>query len=233
MPLLAALLALVASARAGVPEDLASASDGTLPMAVRQAAYGRIIAGGNVEALVTEAQDGRNPDARRWVAVRALGPMPAKAARDALVKLVDARDAYTRIAALGALAERNDRSDSGRVAGRLRDKALLVRFAAADALGRIKDPSTLPDLSRALEDPSNRHRGASLFLRRAYVDAIAKIGTDAAPSYLAKVLEDDDPAVVEAALFGLERLAGFDYRDGRSATEEIAAWKRWASSRTR
>ncbi len=227
MTLLASFL-LLAPAWAALPEDVATAADGNLPTALREEAYGRLVSGGDVEGLLAAARDAQSTDAKRWVAVRALGPMKSLAARDALLKLIEAPDAFTRIAVLGAFGDRGDRLESGRVAARLEDPALLVRLAAADALGKIKDPSTLPDLGRALQDPSNRHHGASLFLRRAYIDAVGAIGTDAAVPLLGKGLTDDDPAVVRSAVGGLEKVAGFDYREGRTFDEQLVAWKRWA-----
>jgi HEAT repeat protein len=228
MAFLLACLLLLAPARAALPEDIATAADGNLPTALREEAYGRLVSGGDVEGLLAAARDTQSTDAKRWIAVRALGPMKTLAARDALVKLIDAPDAFTRIAVLGAFGDRGDRLESGRVAARLEDPALLVRLAAADALGKIKDPNTLADLGRALQDPSNRHHGASLFLRRAYTDAVAAIGTESAVPVLAKALGDDDPAVVRAAVNGLEKVAGFDYREGRTFEEQLAAWRRWA-----
>ena len=65
-------------------------------------------------------------------------------------------------------------------------------------------------------------------MRRQFVDAMGAIGGDAAVPWLGRALDDADPQVVAAAMTGLEKVAGFSYREGRSPEEELAAWKRWA-----
>lgn len=229
---LAALLAgVVSPARAGVPEDLHTAADTDLPLNLRQEALGRLAQPGNAGALVQMADDPATPKHQRWVAIRALAYIQDDVALQALLRYLDAPDAATRMAALGALGDRGDRSLSDRVAGKLTDKALLVRAAAAEALGRLGDPGTLPDLRSALADPTNSYRGTSLWVRRHFVLAMASIGTDAAVPALRDALDDEDPAVADAAVDGLEKVAGFSYAEGRTPAEEREAWRRWSANK--
>lgn len=222
---------LLGSALAGVPEDLQTAADTDLPTALRQEAWARMARAGNTGVLVQLAEDPATPKAQRWVAIRALGPIPEEEALRAVLRYLDAPDAATRMAALGALGDRGDRSVSDRVAARLQDKALLVRGAAAETLTRLADPSTIPALEMALLDPSNHYRGESMWVRRRYAEALGAIGTDAAVPGLRRALDDEDPAVAEAAIAGLEKVAGFSYREGRTPAEEREAWKRWSGAR--
>jgi HEAT repeat protein len=227
------LWSLVASvfvrvALAGVPEELTVAADTDLPTELRQAAFDRLAVPGNVAALTRVGDAADTPKPHRWVAIRALGPIQDDEARVALLHFLAAKDASARMAALGAIADRGDRTLSGYAAARLGDPALLVRAAAADALARLGDPGTLADLERALQDPTNHYRGASLWFRRHLVEAMGAIGTDAASPYLARALDDADPEVVTAAVAGLEKTAGFSYREGRTPDQERTAWKRWA-----
>lgn len=219
---------LVATALAGIPEDLATAADTNLPTALRQQAFDRMAQPGSVDSLVRLATDKELRPQERWVAVRALAPIPDEEARAAILQLLAAEDAHTRMAALGALGDRGDPSLSGYAAARLSDPALLVRAAAADALGKLKDPATLSDLHEALRDPSNHYRGESLWFRRHLVTAIGAIGTDAAVPALARALDDPDPEVSAAAVKEFEKIAGFSYAEGRTGDQERAAWKRWA-----
>ncbi len=219
---------LVALALAGVPEDLATAADTDLPTPLRQEAFARLAQPGSTDALTKIAEDREIPGPQRWVAVRALGPIGDDASRVALLRFLAANDAQTRMAALGAIGDRGDRSLSGYAAARLSDPALLVRAAAAEALGKLKDPATVADLERALQDPTNHYRGASLWFRRHLVEAVAAIGTDTAVPVLARAIDDADPEVAGAALRGLEKIAGFSYAEGRTPEQEKAAWKRWA-----
>jgi HEAT repeat protein len=225
------LLALFARALAGVPEDLEAAANDDLPMSVRQEAFGRLCKEGSTREVVRLARLEGTPAPQKWVAVRSLGPNPSPEARDALVELLGAKDAPVRMAVMAAMGVKGDKALGGRVAAKLDDPAILVRAAAADALAQLKDAGTLADLDRALGDPSNIYRGQSLWVRRHFVDAITAIGTDEAPRLLVKRIDDDDPLVVEAALHGLETVAGFSYGSGRTAQEEKEAWRRWAKGR--
>lgn len=231
MLLLSAVLLVMLSfgpARAGVQEDLVVAADTDLPTDLRQIAFDRLAAPANVVALTKIGDAADTPKPQRWVAIRALGPVADDEARVAILHFLAAKDASARMAALGAIGDRGDRTLSGYAAARLLDPALLVRAAAADALARLGDPGTLADLERALLDPTNHYRGASLWFRRHLVEAMGTIGTDAAAPYLARALDDADPAVVTAAVAGLEKVAGFSYLEGRTPEQELAAWKRWA-----
>lgn len=229
--MLAPLVLWVAVALAGVAEDVEFAADSNKPLELRQAAFARLHDEAAVSTLLRLAKDKDTTPPRRWVAIRALGLNPSPEARDALLAFLASDNAPTRIAALAALGERKDRSTSGRVAARLEDKALLVQQAAADALGRIGDPATLPDLERALAHPSGTYRGTSMWVRRHYVEAMAAIGTTDAIPPLAAALDDADPTVIDAAVKGLEKIAGFSYAEGRTRPQEIEAWTRWAKAR--
>lgn len=212
---------------AGTLEDVGVAGNRDLAVEERQPAFDRLVSGQDVTGLVELGKNTDRTVSERWVAIRALGLIPTIEARQALVDFLDHGDVWARIAAAGAAGERGDRSMAGKVAVRLSDPAILVRAAAAEALTKLKDPSTLGDLERALKDPSSWYRGTSLWIRRKYVEAMASVGVEGGP-YLARALEDKDPVVSAAALRGLEQVAGFSYKEGRTAEEEKEAWRRWA-----
>lgn len=218
-------------ALAGFAEDIELAADTSKPLDLRQSAFTRLQVDEATETLVKTAKNADVAAGHRWVAVRALAKVPDGDAEAALLEFLDSDQAQTRIAACLALGERGNTRLSGRLAARLDDKALLVRQAAADGLGQLRDPKTLPDLERALGEPSNHYRGTSMWVRRHYAEAMGSIGTDAAIPYLAKLLDDSDPDVVKSGMLGLEKVAGFSYREGRRPEEETEAWRRWAKGR--
>ncbi len=229
--LLGWILALSGSAWAGIAEDVVLAADAEQPLDLRQGAFARLHGDEATATLVRMASDNETPPPQRWVAVRALGKNPSDAARDALIAFLASDNAPVRIAACYAIGERGDRGLAGRLAARLEDKALLVRHAAADGLGMLRDPATVPDLARALDDPSNHYRGTSMWVRRHFVEAIGAIGGEHAMVPLTKALDDRDPDVAKAAVKGFEQVAGFSYGQGRSDAEEREAWRRWAGQR--
>jgi HEAT repeat protein len=227
------LLLWLQLALAGLPEELAVASDKDLPQEVRQKAFEQLVVigseEGQLEALYRICLDQGRSVPERWVATRALGLVQTLEARQLLAELMNSQDVWVRLAAVTAAGERGDIALSGRVAARLTDKAILVRGAAAESLGKLKDPATIGDLERALQDPSNWYRGTSLWVRRKFVEALANIGKESAP-VLARTLDDKDPEVAATALKALEYIAGFSFKEGRTPAEEKEAWKRWAGA---
>lgn len=221
----------IALALAGVPEDLAIAADVDQPRALRESAFGRLAEPTATDRVLGLIADAETTSDHRWVLIRSLGANPSSDAREALLRFTEDKNPLTRMAAVGGLGDRKDGDVATRVAAKLTDPAILVRASAVDALTRLRDPRTLPDLDRALQDPTNRYRGTSLWVRRRMVEAISAIGTDAAIHPLATALNDDDPEVVGAALKGLETVAGFSYKEGRTPSEELEAWARWTKGR--
>lgn len=223
------LIALLLSlAHATVADDARTAADTDLPTELRETAFGRLATAEALDEVLRAIRDTATPKEQRWVLIRSLGANPSPEALDALMGLLTAKDALVRMAAIGAVGDRGDVALADKVASLLSDPAILVRSAAAESLGRLRDPGTLSDLGHALEDPTNTYRGTSLWVRRQYVDAMVAIGGDPSVPYLGRALDDQDPQVVAAAMAGLEKVAGFSYREGRSPEEELAAWKRWA-----
>ena len=79
----------------------------------------------------------------------------------------------------------------------------------------------------------NYYRGTSLWVRRAYVDAIGEIAHKKGYPTLLRCLRDGDEAVVTAAIPSLEKTAGFSFSDGRDSAQELEAWERWLNNELR
>ena len=126
-----------------------------------------------------------------------------------------------------------DRSFLEKLNSKLADPAVIVRAAAAGAVGRIGDSSSVKFLSDALDHRRSFFRGRSLWVRRHYGEALGAIGDKGAYPALLRALNDKDEAVVVAAVDALARIAGFDFSKGRSADKEREAWRRWVSAQLR
>lgn len=218
-------LGLVFSAFASVTEDAAIAANTTEEVGLREAAYRRLMAPEATAAVMVRLKAPDLDPQQRWVLIRSLGPNPSDDARATLVALAASKDAMVRSAVMEAFGDRGDRALTGRVVSGLTDPALLVHAAALDALIQLKDASALADLDVALADAKGTYRGTSF--RQKIVRAQAACGRDSA-RYLAAALLDHDPDVVNEARTGLEKIAGFSYRDGRTPDQEAEAWRRWA-----
>ena len=80
----------------------------------------------------------------------------------------------------------------------LRDRSENVRFAAAEALGKLGDPQAVPALIQALGD-------SDWYVRRAAAEALVKIGTPAVPA-LIRALGDSDSDVRAVAAWALVKI---------------------------
>ena len=220
------LLLLVATpANASVTEDAAIAANITEDLALREAAYRRLMTVESTPGVIARLKAPDLDPQQRWVLIRSLGPNPSDDARSTLVALAESKDAMVRSAVMEALGDRGDKAMTGKVVRGLSDPALLVHAAALDALIQLKDPSALSDLDNALKDTKGTYRGTSF--RTKIVEAEAACGRDSA-RYLAAALLDNDPNVTTAARAWLEAIAGFSYREGRTPDQEAEAWRRWA-----
>lgn len=219
-------------ALAGAREDLLAASNKSLDEATRMLAFDRLVSLGATDmAYVTSVSADPDADARqRWVAIRALGKIGGPAARDQLLARLKDDMPAIRVAAASALGDLGDPLAVPPLILALDDPALLVRAASADALGLLADRRAVSALSDQLMDRDGYHRGSSLWVRKHYADALGRIGDRAALPALLMALDDPDPSVSEAAVRAMEQIGGFTFSEGRSAAEERAAWKRWATS---
>lgn len=224
------LLLWGALAWAGPAEDLARASNADLAEAERMDAFRALVGrAAQQQVFLEDLVLSPHADARqRWVAVRVLGQARLPGSLAVLERLLADPMPAVRAAAVAALADYGQ--GAAAITPLLEDPALMVRGAAADALGVLRDLATVPALAGALADPTGFYQGQSTWVRRHYVTALGDIGSRTAVDALVRALDDRDPGVVDEALVSLRKVMGYDYAEGRSREEHIQAWKRWWSA---
>lgn len=99
------------------------------------------------------------------------------------------------------------------------------RWAAVDALSRLKEPAAAPHLLPALKD-------SDIFVRLAAARVLGELGNLVAVPALIEALEDAEPSVAEAAVASLRTLTGrnFKFDPSESQTERkkrAQAWREW------
>jgi HEAT repeat protein len=220
---------LVGLAHATIGEDLDRAADTTLPQGDRMEIFERLAAGGsqNQEAILAVAHDSKIPSTTRWIAVQVLGKSGQSSSVQHLETLSSDEDSVIRVAAIRALAEMNSVGSTELIAKKLVDPAMIVRGAAADALGVLGDIRSIDDLETALASRGNYYRGQSVWVRVRFALALGKIGNKLGLPALERALSDKDPKVVDAALVALKGIIGYDFSEGRNRNEHIQAWQRW------
>ena len=186
-----------------------------------------------VPRLSTTLRDSNAKYDHRWVSARALGKIGGKDALKTL-RTTAAEDKFSmmRLAAIHGLKDQNDPANYDVFVKALKDDAMVVRSAAADALGHLGDPRAVTPLVDALNREDNFYRGRSLWVRRHIVSALGKIESRAAVSVLIQTLDDADHTVGTAAVASLEQVTKVSFRVPAANPQERLArtapkWKSW------
>lgn len=158
-----------------------------------------------IAALITLAQNEKEPQRSRLFAIVALGELNAKAATPVLVDTLGSSSKEIRLAALAALSKLEEPGNSAIPAliTALTDKDSDIRIAAAQAIGKLGNAAkeAVPGLTVALEDPNR-------IVQLKAINALAEIGTDAKPAIPALTDMVNAPAkdVRVAAIVALSKL---------------------------
>lgn len=169
----------------------------------------------------------------RWVAARALGRIGGTQATKTLRStLAEDKFSMVRLAAIKALIDLNDVGSFDAFVKALNDDAMVVRSAAADALGHIGDPKAVDPLIQALDREDNFYKGRSLWVRRHIVAALGKLESRSSVPRLVKALDDMDPTVKNEAIASLERVTKVSFRvpasnDAERVSRATPKWKSW------
>ncbi len=180
------------------------------------------------ELLAWLRQSLADPDpAQREAVADALGRWPQQAAVEVLIKTLGDEAPRVRASAALSLGRLGAIEAIDSLAAALDDTSLWVRVAAADALGAIGDPgAAAPLAAHVAEGP--------VLVRVAAISALGRLSSREARQQLVACLEDEIGEVrwhaaralqavgTVAALPGLERLLGDDYRLFDQPIHEVA-----------
>lgn len=170
---------------------------------------------------------------QRWVAARALGkiggPVATKELRETLAK---DKFSMIRLAAIQGLKDIRDEGSFDAYVKALGDDALVVRSAAADALGALADPKAIPSLVQALDREDNFYKGRSLWVRRHIVAALGNTESRSTVPVFIKALDDADPNVHREAIAQLERVTKVTFKVPAANEDDwmnkaTPKWKAW------
>ncbi|HWU42583.1 MAG TPA: HEAT repeat domain-containing protein [Bdellovibrio sp.] len=147
----------------------------------------------------------------RWRAVMAAAEAGGEKATADLLKAGEHDQWYMRNAALVALAEVNPAQSQKLAQKLLKDKALVVRSAAVEALDS-SEKKLSPEVRDLLWDELNQDYnfkgGQSLWIRHQIVEVLAKRPQNNELGIFADLLSDKDTRVRLPAVGGLEKLTG-------------------------
>ena len=189
-----------------------------------------------VPRLSLVLHDGNARFDQRWVAARALGKIGGTTAVKSLRSaLSDDKFSMVRLAAIEGLKDLNDPGAYDLLVKGLTDDALVVRSAAADALGALGDARAVDPLTAALDREDNFYKGHSLWVRRHIVAALGQLQSRAAVKTLIHALDDHDPMVTREAISSLELCTKVTFKvpantDAELVSKATPKWKSWWES---
>jgi len=159
-------------------------------------ALGKIGDPAGAEPLMRLLRERTTPEPLKVEAVVALGGMRAPGVADALVDVVGDRDPQVRAAALRSASAADPDGFVTILSGLDPDPDWRARTALASLLGELPRQTSLPRLTRMLDDSDQRVIAAVL-------TSLVKIGAPNAGDILLDHLKADDPVVRAAAASGI------------------------------
>ena len=136
---------------AGPVEDLQIASNPNLSVDLRMSAFDRLVLLGATDVrVIREYCLGEDKELRsRWV-FEFMGKVGGAPAREVLPLLSVSDQPVIRAAAVSAIGDMGNTEYLDTVIVRLKDEAILVRAAAAESLGKLKDTRAFGTLENVL-----------------------------------------------------------------------------------
>ena len=211
----------------------------TLPEPSAQALFDQLVVrgAGVLPSLAAAFRDKQSDDTVVWIAGRALARIGGPGVRVTLTEGLSSSRVIGRLAAVSGLTILKDPSSAEALERALFDGALVVRSAAADALGVMGSRRSSTALSESLNVPGNFRDGQSLFVRFHIVAALGSIGSIGGIDALISVLDGQEPALQALAVASLEAITGNRFADPSAphgaapGKDEVSRWKSWWSQR--
>ncbi|KHD88355.1 MAG: hypothetical protein OM95_09435 [Bdellovibrio sp. ArHS] len=166
------------------------------------------------------------PMSLRWRALMAAAEARGEKATPDLLKAGTHKQWYMRNAALVALTEVNPLQGQKLAMQLLKDKALVVRSAAVNALEKNVSSETRDLLWEELNQKYNFKNSQSLWIRHQIVEVLAKKPANHELKIFAGLLSDKDQRVQLPAVRGLEKLTGVKLdKSQMPVTALVGMWK--------
>lgn len=164
----------------------------------------------------------------RWKALVLAAKIGGSAMSSELKEASRSNEWYMRTASLAAAGQISF-SESLVLARKLvNDKALVVRSAAVDILGDSDEPKDREVLWLVIDDPKNKRKGQSLWIRSQALNWLIKQPSRKDIPNLIKILKEEDVELNVIAINGLEKISDFKFGyEQESLAEKKQRWLSW------
>lgn len=178
------------------------------------------------QEFISLAFNEAQPMSVRWRALMAAAEAGGTKSTNDLIKAGSHDQWYMRNAALVALSEVNPLQAEVLAQKLIKDKALVVRSAAVEALDKSASAEVRDLLWDELNKDYNFKKSQSLWIRHQIVGVLAKKPLDRELKLFAQLLSDKDDRVQLPAVQGLEKLTGVKLGEGRiKQSSLVGLWK--------
>ncbi|WP_413560541.1 HEAT repeat domain-containing protein [Bdellovibrio sp. HCB209] len=178
------------------------------------------------DSFISLAFNEKQPMNVRWKALMGAAESKKLEATADLLKAGKANEWFMRNAALVALSEVNPIQAQKLAQTLIKDKALVVRSAAVEILGKEMSEETRELMWEELNKDYNFKNKQSLWIRYQIVEQLAKKPMDRETKTFAGLLTDADARVQLPAVRGLQKLTGVKLGETKLLQSELVAlWK--------
>ncbi|WP_413580858.1 HEAT repeat domain-containing protein [Bdellovibrio sp. HCB288] len=178
------------------------------------------------DSFISLAFSEKQPMNLRWKALMGAAESKKLEATANLLKAGSHDQWYMRNAALVALSEVNPIQAEKLAQKLIKDKALVVRSAAVEVLGKNMTAETRDLLWEELNKDYNFKNKQSLWVRHQIVEQLSKKPMDHELKSFAGLLTDNDDRVQLPAVRGLQKLTGVKLGENKLKQNELVSlWK--------
>lgn len=183
-------------------------------------------------ALIQISRATSEPMQTRWRALSLASSLKSAEALPELEKALVAPEWFMRNVALLSMEKYHPQRAQAAAQSLLKDKALVVRSAAVEVLGKRMDEKTRDLFWEALASAQNFRRKQSLWIRGQMLGFLAQAPQAREASLFVKALKDDDRKIQVAAVSALEKLTQKTLGKSNMAIQEKRElWIQWAKAR--
>jgi HEAT repeat protein len=235
-PLFAALFFFALSAQAALPPQSTHALEEAYDVLSMPDGNQKQVAQGKADvlypALIRISRSSTESMQTRWRALTLASSLKSQEVLPELEQALSAPEWFMRNAALVSLEQYHPKRAQTAAQALLKDKALVVRSAAVQVLGKKMDDKTRDLFWEQLASAQNFRRKQSLWIRGQMLSLLAESPQSRETGLFAKALNDDDVKIQAPAIAALEKLTQKVLGTHKTAlSEKRALWVQWAKSR--
>jgi HEAT repeat protein len=183
-------------------------------------------------ALIRISRSASESMQTRWRALTLASSLKSQEVLPELEQALKAPEWFMRNAALVSLEQYHPKRAQQAAQVLLKDKALVVRSAAVQVLGKKMDDQTRDLFWEQLASAQNFRHKQSLWIRGQMLSLLAENPQARETGLFAKALQDNDVKVHAPAIAALEKLTQKVLGSPKTAlSEKRALWVQWAKSR--